>query len=617
MWSLIVISITSFLISCDWRSSLRPSVLVVAVEGLSSELFFCGEADSEFSEGLGVLCEEGVRFTHAFTPSTMSQASLTSLMTGRYPTETGVVQNGMQFLSEKYVTAAEAALDKGYRTSFFSGGAPIWSKSGLDQGFEIFEDNQSILFSKPYREAAQNFNYFLNWYDDQKDGRPFFSVIYLSDLQYPQFITVNDHGQERAMGRDSQLREINESFANFVNKLKQKKIWDNTFIIFTGLNGILSEGRENEIVTTNLHVESTQVLLMIKSARKSRDLGINWAIDANVSLVDVGATLFDLLGLSSYNRSKNETLNVISLLPTLTKPQVNWSRDRLILLESAWPGWRGVGTTRFALRKGNLLYIHDQIPRVYNTLTDRFEAQPLHLDEKTKYAAPMDMQIFFKENGLQSWSGLPMGLIEKIRLYQDISLRQTVHGDTRIGDIKNRLSRLIRQRIWDKQLVGWLAQIALEEKDWALLEELGTEHFYPIWVYVAKRLRGETLVPPQEACWERLFKNNIRANQRHECEDQEFRAFTEMESATDASKKARLLDKFIRLYIYAEIDEQLASLNFQNGLSWDVNVNVPAQPRLSKLALMLPEYKSIRLQVEGQLRTRLDVIKINRAQPKR
>lgn len=600
MRSLIFIFIASFITSCDWQSSQRPSVLVIAVEGLSSELFFCDESDAEFTEGLGTLCNESVRFTHAFTPSTMSQASLASLMTGLYPTETGVVQNGAQFLSEKFVTVAEAASDKGYRTSFFSGGAPIWSKSGLDQGFEFFEDNLGMLLSKPYRRVEDNFNRFIEWYDEQGREGPFFSVIYLSDLQYPQLVTVDDFGQERARSREGQLREINESFASLIAKLKQKKIWDNTFVVFTGLNGVSSESRENEIAQTNLHGEGTQVLLMIKPARKSRDLGINWAIDANVSLVDLGATFFDVLGFAPHNESKNETLTVVSLLPSLVKPQVNWSRDRVILIESAWALWRGVGTVRFAIRKNNFLYIQDESPQLYNTLTDRFEVQPFRMNERIKYPVPIDMQNFFAENNLPPWSSVPASLIEKIRLYQAMDGMGARHISR--GDIKIRLLRLIQKRPWDKQLVGWFARLAIEEKDWEQLEELGREHLYPIWVYVARRMKGENIRPPPDACWDKLQKKNTPVDRDTDCEDKEFKAFAELVSGANINQKARFEDRFIRAYIYAEIDHRVAALNFQNGLSWDVNVSLPAGPRLIELALLLPEHKSMQAFIEGQLR---------------
>ncbi|MEQ1664827.1 MAG: sulfatase-like hydrolase/transferase, partial [Bdellovibrionales bacterium] len=84
---------------CSWQTPRGPSILVIAIESLGADSFYCGKPDSEFADGLGLLCADGVRFTHAYTPSTMSQAAMASVFTGMYPKDTGVRHNGSQYLS--------------------------------------------------------------------------------------------------------------------------------------------------------------------------------------------------------------------------------------------------------------------------------------------------------------------------------------------------------------------------------------------------------------------------------------------------------------------------------------------------------------------------------------
>ncbi|MCB0350268.1 MAG: sulfatase-like hydrolase/transferase [Bdellovibrionales bacterium] len=597
MRSLIQILFVFALAGCSWSASKTPSILIIAVEGLSSEAFYCGGTDTEFSEGLGVLCTDGVRFTHAFAPSTLSQSTLASMFTGLYPQDTGVLHNGSHYLSEKFVTVPEVAFSLGYRTSFFSGGPPIWRKSGIDQGFELFEDNLSISREELYRPVDKNFELFLKWQKDTANGKPFFSVIFLPDLQFVMKSTIDNRGQERAQGFDGQLREINESFAELVVNLKKEQLWDNTYIILTGLNGKTMPSRFAEINTTNLHSDGAQILLIIKPAQKARDAGLDWAIDANVSLTDVGATLFDILGSPENITSKDSQLDVSSLRKSLIKPQVNWKRDRYIVNQSAWAEWREVGGVRYAVRHNNMLYINDESPLLYNSLTDRYETQPMQQNDGLIRQSAEVIRKYLESRNMERWTGISPQVIERIKIQSDM-----MNAAIPRENIKLRLSHLIKKRAWDKQLVGWLARFALDDNDWPLLEKLGIENLNPTWVYVAKRNQGIDLLPPSDFCWKWLDKRTSLSRNTSACSDQEFMAFAEWTKETNPQKKSQFEEKFFRISNYLEIDYEIATINFQNALPWDTDISIPAEPRLTELASTLPEYKGFRQVMDSRLR---------------
>lgn len=592
----IQILILCFLSGCTWSASQQPSVLVIAVESLNSEAFYCSDEEA-FKLGLGTLCKEGVRFTHAFTPSIMSQSGFASILTGLYPQDSGVFHNGSQYLSEKFVTVPEFAFQSGYRTSFFSGGPPIWRKSGFDQGFELFEDNLSINFNELYRPVKKNLEMFLKWENETADGRPFFSFIFLPDLQFVNQPTLDNHGQERARSFEGQLHEINESFADLVSEMKRARVWDNTYIILVGLNGRTMPTRSNELQTINLQSDGAQVLLIVKPAQKARDAGLEWAIDANVSLVDVGATLFDILGGQGNISDDSTGLGTSSLMNSLQKPQVNWDRDRFILTQSAWAEWREVGATRYAIRQNNMLFIHDVAPLLYNSLTDRFEIQPIHANDGLVRQSVQVMQKYLDEHGFNKWGGIFPQVIERIKIYP-AQLNSIVSRE----EIKLRLSHLIKARSWDKQLVGWLARIAIEDKDWALLEKLGVEHLYPLWVYVAKRNQANESMAPNDYCWKWLDKNSSLSRSTSACSDQEFIAFADWTKISDVQQKSQFEERFFRIFKYIEIDYQISRLNFQNGLPWDTDISIPGEPRNLELALALPEYKGYRQIIENRVK---------------
>ena len=91
-----VMLLVSFLslAACVWEAQKDPSVIVLAVESFNARRFACdginGEEDRARDAGFSQLCKESIRFTHAYTPSLMSQASMASILMGRYPFELNI-----------------------------------------------------------------------------------------------------------------------------------------------------------------------------------------------------------------------------------------------------------------------------------------------------------------------------------------------------------------------------------------------------------------------------------------------------------------------------------------------------------------------------------------------
>lgn len=578
-----------FLVTCAWKEVNQPSVLVIAVESLGFNTVSCGQAGSPklLKKGFHVFCQESVRFTHAYTPSVMSQASLASILTAKYPSEHGVWHNGNQFLSAKYKTIQELVVAKGVRTSFISGGAPIWRKSGLSQGFEFFEDNVAISLKNMYRSAKENFNIFLNWLDDDVNGNPFFSVIYLPDLQFPDVTTADDLGEIRNRSHESQMNELSESLFFLIQRLKQKKIWDDLNVIVVGLNGRGSRRHSQEVDSINLYSENTQVTMFIKPARKQRDMAIEWKIDANVNLVDLGATLFDIYG-EKIPASKNKILEVTSLAGVLDKPEVNWSGSRLLLLESGWPQWRGIGGSRFAVRQGQYLFIYDEEVKIYNTLVDRFENSPISEGDILWKQIYPPIADFFSQMGFKKWESLPDSLLAKLKIGKRLWRR-----GKDLSFIKSNLKLLTSERPWDPQVWNWLASVAIETGDWSLLKTVGSERREEVWKYVADKNLDKNSSFRAKGC-EKLFMvtGPVEPPSPQECDDHLLIALTSWIFEKESSLKKEKFEIFFRLYRLHLIDRESARINYINDLNWDVVVNTPGTLSLADLYLSLPRARN-------------------------
>lgn len=338
------------------------SVLIIAVEGLSATDLPCaGEPTTTPKSGFQILCQEGVRYSHAMTPSLLSRASMSSILTGLYPFQTQVHHN-QDILPPSAITLPEILYSNKYRTSFFSSGSPIMRKSGLHQGFEYFND--SIQRGKVFKPAGQLINEFLDWQKDQ-NGR-FFSVIYLSDKSYPFLETRNEMNEVRPFRFTSQNEEIDENLFKLFQQLKERNTFHNSTIILVGLQGSFEQKHTDEFLHLNLHRERSQVAFIIKPPQKPRDAGIHWNIDETVSLIDIFPTVLEILQIPHPNIG-------YSLAGTLKSSKSPWKENRRTLSESAWSSWQLSNSVRQSFFQSPDLVILDQPPKKFNTLTDQFE----------------------------------------------------------------------------------------------------------------------------------------------------------------------------------------------------------------------------------------------------
>lgn len=338
-----------FWTSCQPRQ--QNSVLVFAFEQLSAEDLNCAEDSSTLDSGLALLCRESVRFTHAFTTSLQPAAAMGSILTASYPIQHGL-RTSRDRINPQIDLLSDLALKKNFRTGFFSGSPSILKKTGLSRSFEMFDDliaSQENRFSWPM-------NYLLNQLNDWifEDNRPFFSVVYFSNIDINQALSDED---------DEKL------FAFFEN-LKRKNIWDTSHIILTGLKGKNKYSRLAETAFSNLHSENTNVAFLYKPPRQKGDDGINWKSDNLISLADIGHTLFCLFDDCSLLNQKILHVTEHEHLQT-HEIQIPRSDQKLLMIEA--PNPFESTQIKFALRTKTSLFLNAPDQHYFNTLADRSE----------------------------------------------------------------------------------------------------------------------------------------------------------------------------------------------------------------------------------------------------
>ncbi len=595
LWSCLSLCFAVTLSSCSFNASRSPSILVIMVDQLGFHNVSCLENSEENlktnpwqgASGFQILCNESVRFTHAYTSSTLSMSAAASIFSAKYPLEHGLRHNGNQFLSSQFQTVAEAAISKNYRTSFFSGGPPIFRKSGLGQGFEIFEDNIQVNLKRFYRPASESIKLFLNWLEQESSRHPFFSTLYFADLQFEDVPTTNSLGEIREASFSSQIEYLDESLGTLFQEMKKKKIWDSTNIVVVGLSGHGSEERE-DLRALSLYSEGTHVTLFVKpEGEQKKSLG---NFDTDISLVDLGATLFDWLG-GTPSVSKESALKPVSFKGSLKDRIVSEQNKRFILSETAWSKWRNLGEIRYAIRASNLLVFNDRVLRVFDTLEDNTELTNLGKSGFRNAALPTILN-FFTDKELPGFDPLTAELKSKFLIAKELW-----RGVKPSNELLMRLAELSQKNPQDAQLINWRAIWDIRLDRWKQLKILGSKDYNPVWEFVALRNLNEKAEAPTDPCLNLVkeYSNGLSNLNPHDCKSEEFiDLVTWLDDSQSLSLRQRAMESFLRIHTDKILFDRVAELNYLVGMTWDVSLSFPKEPSISDLVLALPENRKYR-----------------------
>ncbi len=462
------------LCSCQKKSTGSNSVLVIAVEGLSGSSFSCHPFEDTERSGFQVLCNEAVRFTHAYTTSPLSQAGLGSILTGVAPLTNGLRDNVHTFLQAKIETLPEDLYRRDVSTLFIASAPTVKRYSRLHQGFENFHDNYDLNNKNFYRPISDSIRIFKHWLNFEVKNKSYFSVIHVADLLYPQVITQTELLEPRPRGVDGQLEEIDENLFSFFSFLKKSKVWDQSFIILTGLNGTTNPSRLYELPGTNLYSENVAIPLFIKPPKGREEIPHQWKVDAHVSLQDLGVTLFEIFNVKnqSISASTDPLLSGVSLLPLIrgkSDPKLN---DKTILIESSWGIWSLNSSPRYSLRDDQWLVIYDKKPLIYNTVSDRNEFNKL----STKDSSYQTILNRFQSHT----SNIHPAFFERheIHLNNEILFAQYIienEGQKKL-DIINDFRPQIEESVISENFQYLVIDQLLRQKNWTQIEQLN-----PIW----------------------------------------------------------------------------------------------------------------------------------------
>ncbi len=320
-----------------------PNVIVIVVDTLRADHLSSYGYERDTSPFMDSLAAQGVRFENAISPSSWTQPSHASMLTGRYTYEH---QAETTPLDDTFPTIGEVMQANGYRTGGFSANTLFFTRrQGHGRGFLHFEDNyqsapdaffNSSLYGfifdfyglrkalnyegVPTRVLASDINRsVLDWIDRDSD-RPFFVFMNYFDVHDPYTppepyrskyaSTPNPGGlingfveryspsltpeqiQTEIEAYDGSISYVDDEIKNLFDELEARGLLDDTIVIVTsdhgeslGEHGLLQH-------SASLYLDEIHVPLIVWNPAY---VPSGKTVDTPVSLTSLPSTILSLV----------------------------------------------------------------------------------------------------------------------------------------------------------------------------------------------------------------------------------------------------------------------------------------------------------------------------------
>jgi arylsulfatase A-like enzyme/Tfp pilus assembly protein PilF len=296
----------------------------------------------------------------------------------------GARANGTYRLGAEHTTLAEILKASGYITGAFVSAYVLDSRFGLDQGFDLYDDDlsQGVKYSDHmFRERPAQFTSTatLAWLETLGKGK-FLAWVHYFDPHAPYFPPEPFRSTYAARPYDGEIAYVDREIGALLSGLAALGKLDDTLIVVASDHGE-GLGEHGEQTHSLLVYDSTlhTPLVICPPAGRSGPRGT--VIDRQVSNADIVPTILELLGIES-----DVTFDGVSLA---APPQAH---DESIYAETistlVLHGWSPL----FAVRRQDLKYIHAPRPELYDLAGDPQEIENL-FEQRPDPAAALSIEL--------------------------------------------------------------------------------------------------------------------------------------------------------------------------------------------------------------------------------
>lgn len=320
------------------QSTGRPNIVIILADDVSRNDFGCYGNTQVKTPNIDALAKQGIKFNNTFLTISSCSPSRSSIMTGRYPHNTGAAELHSP-IGEEQLFFPCLLKEAGY----YIAQAGKWHIGG-----ESIEPNGPALkcFDKvggsrkdgggysgaekwvPYLQTRPKDKPFFMWFAAHDAHRNYWdkdsvSYHYNPDSIKPSEFYVNDAATRKDLaGYYSEITRFDSFVGKVVAELKAQKVFDNTIIVVMADNG-----RPFPRAKTLLYEEGIMTPFIISYPNGMKNKGLE--SNSLISVVDIAPTLIELAGAK-----QSETFQGKSFAKLLKEPDKDFRR--YVFAEHNW-----------------------------------------------------------------------------------------------------------------------------------------------------------------------------------------------------------------------------------------------------------------------------------------
>jgi arylsulfatase A-like enzyme/Flp pilus assembly protein TadD len=355
----VLLAILLLLAACSKQEAPKPPIILISVDTLRSDhLPIYGYANGS-TPNIDALRRDGVLYEKAWSHAPLTLPSHTSMLTGLLPTEHGVRNNiGYRFDGSRFRTLARVLRENGYRTGAAVSSYVLRSETGLDDGFDVYDDSVPVTAGAATAENQRS------GFETVKRAQSFV----LANAQQPFFLFLHLYEPHAPYepSYDGEITKADAIIGQLVTTLKANGVYDRALIVFTSDHGeaLWEHGEDQHGIL--LYREVLQVPLVMKLPRSAR----------------AGASVKESFGLRQIFHEVLAQAGISTPVPAA----------KMIYSETLYPrihlGWSELRS----LFDGRYHYIESSSPELYDVDRDPAETRNLIADER-RVAASMRSEL--------------------------------------------------------------------------------------------------------------------------------------------------------------------------------------------------------------------------------
>lgn len=351
------------------------NILFVTLDTTRADRIGCYGYAAAATPAIDGLAARGVRFARAYAQVPLTLPSHASMLTGKYPRELGVRDNGRGGLAPQHLLLSEIAAKSGMRTAAFVAAFVLDSRYGLNRGFELYDDQMDVTsvdtqLLEQERRGNVVADRAIRWLEADRE-RPFFCWVHFYDPHHP-YEPPADYRKRHADPYDGEIAFTDDQLARILAVLRRDHRLDKTFVIVVGDHGESfgehgEKGHTTFLYDTNLHVPFIVAGPGVKKGVTT---------DAAVEIISVFRTVCDVM-----NWDAPKELLSDSLAPALEGHTIDstlcYAESHFVFNAHRWAEQRSVTSERWK-------YISSTRPELYDLKADPAETTNLitrHADD--------------------------------------------------------------------------------------------------------------------------------------------------------------------------------------------------------------------------------------------